>query len=72
MSESYYNRLIYELLQDYLPGIASSLESLESALSSLQGVITQMLGYLDEYKLFIALIAFTAVLALILKRRFLV
>lgn len=72
MDGTYYLRLIYELLQDYLPGISSALESIDSAIVTLQSALNQMLVYLDEYKLFVAVIAFTAVLALILKRRFLV
>lgn len=71
-SETYYLNQILQLLQKYLPGISSTLQDISDVLGNVSGVVTSMYQTILDYKLLIAIVAFTALLALILKRRFLV
>lgn len=71
-SEVYYLNQILQLLQQYLPGISSALDDISDVLGNVSGVVLSMYQTVLDYKLLIAIVAFTALLALILKRRFLV
>lgn len=67
-----YNEAIYNLLLDYLPGIGSALSQLESTVSGFQASLLSLVDLAGDHLVFLALIAFTAVLALVFKRRFLI
>lgn len=67
-----YNQAIYELLLDWLPSIYASLEVIGDFVFDLRTAVQDLLVFASDYKLFLAVLAFTSVLALILKRRFLV
>lgn len=67
-----YDELIYELLAEHLPGIASALAELSVGVETVSGYVSDVFNVVEQYRLFIAVIAFTAVLALIFKRRYLI
>lgn len=67
-----YNEAIYNLLLEYLPGIGSALSELVSFASGIQTSLLSLVDLAGDHSVFLALIAFTAVLALVFKRRFLI
>lgn len=67
-----YTQEIYELLSEYLPMISTSLADISDFVASLNLSLSQVLTAVDSYRVYLAVVAFTAVLALILKRRFLI
>ena len=67
-----YSELIYKLLLQHLPGMSSALALISDTVNNVYTYVVDLAGIVEEYRLFVAMISFTSVLALILKRRYLV
>lgn len=57
MYDNYYSQQIYNLLNNYLPKIDTTLNSLDSLVEDISDTVSGFVSFLDDYKILLLIIA---------------
>lgn len=57
MYDNYYSQQIYNLLNNYLPKIDTTLKSLDSLVEDIFDTVSGFVSFLDDYKILLLIIA---------------